>query len=344
MARFVILAINTFDYLLCKTGNMLIRYRPSEVVAVIDPSKTGQTAQEVLGYGGSIPVVANYNEAANFTPDTLVIGNAPQGGFINTVVREELLAAIQGGCNIINGMHQFLNDDPEIRELADRYKVTLTDLRRPPEKRHFPKGSWRNRKIPVLLVTGTDCDTGKMTTAWELNQRLTARGWRPYFVGTGQTGILLSGTGVPIDAVVADFMAGEMEYVLDQAGEVDVIIVEGQGSLTNMYYSGVTLGILHGCMPDFLIMTHEPHRKLDVTNYLMVDLKVSMDLHIKLMQPFKPSRFLGVNLLTLQDSEPVARRTIRELERTLGIPVTDLIRFGDGELLTSIETALKQWT
>jgi len=344
MARFVILAIDTFDYLLCKTGNMLIRYRPSEVVAVIDPSKAGRTAQEVLGYGGSIPVVTNYNEAANFTPDTLVIGNAPQGGFINPVVREELIAAIRGGCNIVNGMHQFLNDDPEIRELADQHKAKLTDLRRPPKKRHFPKGSWRNRKIPVLLVTGTDCDTGKMTTAWELNQRLSARGWRPYFVGTGQTGILLSGRGVPIDAVVADFMAGEMEYVIDQAKEVDVVIVEGQGSLTNMYYSGVTLGILHGCMPDFLVMTHEPNRKLDVTDYPMVDLQLSMDLHIKLMEPFKPSRFLGVNLLTLQDPEPVARRTIRDLELTLGLPVTDLIRFGDGDLLSAIETALKQWT
>jgi len=344
MARFVILAIDTFDYLLCKTGNMLIRYRPSEVVAVIDPSKAGKTAQEVLGYGGPIPVVANFQKAADFSPDTLVIGNAPQGGFINTVVRKELLAAICGGCNIINGMHQFLNDDLEMRKLAKHYQLQLTDLRRPPEIRHFPKGSWQNRKIPVLLVTGTDCDTGKMTTAWELNQRLTSRGWRPYFVGTGQTGILLSGHGVPIDAVVADFMAGEIEHVLDQAGEADVIIVEGQGSLTNMYYSGVTLGILHGCMPDFLIMTHEPNRKLDVTDYPMVDLKVSMDLHVKLMQPFKPSRFLGVNLLTLRDSEPVTRRTIRNLENTLGLPVTDLIRFGDGTLLTSIENALKQWT
>lgn len=344
MARFVILAIDTFDYLLCKTGNMLIRYRPSEVVAVIDPSKAGKTAQEVLGYGGSIPVVADFKAAAKYQPMTLVIGNAPQGGFIKPAVREEIVAAIRGGCDIINGMHHFLNADSEIRTLADRYQVKLTDLRRPPEKRHFSKGSWRTRKTPVIMVTGTDCDTGKMTTAWELSERLAARGWRPYFVGTGQTGILLSGHGVPVDAVVSDFMAGEVEYVIDQAQDTDVIIVEGQGSLTNMYYSGVTLGILHGCMPDFLIMTHEPHRELDVTDYPMVDLQFSMELHLKLMEPFKHSRFLGVNLLTFQDPEPIARRTIQDLENSLRLPVTDLIRFGDGPLLTAIENALNSWT
>ena len=135
-------------------------------------------------------------------------------------------------------MHQFLNDDPELSALARKNSITIKDFRRPPNPPHFSKGSWKKRKVKVLLIVGTDCDTGKMTTAWEITERLKKRGKNVRFLGTGQTGIMLSGSGVPIDAVVADFMVGEIEYVIDSFGDkVDLVIVEGQGSLTNMYLS-----------------------------------------------------------------------------------------------------------
>jgi len=315
MPRYAILALHAFDYILNKTGNMLLRYRPGEVAAVIDPDKKGLTAEAVLGYGGKVPVVANVLESLSCDPDTLVIGSAPQGGMINPEYRQEIMTAIQKGLNVISGMHQFLTNDPELVALAGEKGVKLTDLRRPPDPPHFPKGRWQSRSVPVLLVVGTDCDTGKMTTAWEISSRLQAKGLKAEFVGTGQTGILLSGKGVPVDAVVADFMAGEIEHAIEQtAPGAELVVVEGQGSLLNMLYGGVTLGLIQGAMPDYLILCHDPEREQDVSGYLMPELKPFMDLHLDLMSHFKSTRFLGINLLTKALPEEEALESIHSLE------------------------------
>jgi len=338
MNNIVILCPKSFDYILNKTGNMLIRYRPDSVSCIIDSDKAGLTAQDVLSYGGDIPVVAGFDEAKQFSPNTMVIGSAPQGGFITGVYRKELCSAIKNGCDIYSGMHQFLNDDEEISTLAKEKGIKIYDLRKPPNPPHFSKGSWKNRKTKVLLIVGTDCDTGKMTTAWEISERLKERGKNIEFIGTGQTGILLSGHGIPVDAVTGDFMAGEVEYAIDQIDDdIDLIIVEGQGSLTNMYYAGVTLGLLHGAMPDYMVMTDEPSRKLDVTGYAMSSIDSVMDLHISLMTNFKNSKFLGINLLTLHMKEDEALNTIADLENKFQMPVTDLVRFGERELIDKIE-------
>ena len=256
--KIVILSHGAFNYIKNKTGNMLIRYRTEEVVAVLDRTKSGITAYDELGYGENIPVLDNFDDCIDFKPDTLVIGNASQGGFISDEYRVEVIKAIEFGCDIISGMHHFINDDEEFVQLAERFNVSLFDLRRPPDPPNFPKGSWHKRKIPVLLIVGTDCDTGKMTTAWEVSERLKSKDHKVEFIGTGQTGILLSGAGVPIDAVKADFMAGEIENMIDKVpDDTELIIVEGQGALTNQYYAGVTLGLLHGAMPDYMLMTHD---------------------------------------------------------------------------------------
>ncbi len=320
---------------------MLIRYRTNEVVAVIDKTKAGKTAESELGYGGDIPVVENFESCNGVKPDTLVIGNASQGGFISTEYRKEIIAAIQSGCDIISGMHQFLGDDPELSEMAQQYGVTLTDLRRPPNPPNFSNGSWRTRKVPVLLIVGTDCDTGKMTTGWEITQRLKKRGRKVEFIGTGQTGILLSGAGVPIDAVTADFMAGEIEHVINQCPtDTELVVVEGQGSLTNQYYAGVTLGLLHGAMPDYMIMTHDPGRKDDVTDFPISSMGRVMELHIGLMKNFKESKFLGINLLTFKLTEEEAKAEMSKTENEYGIASTDLIRFGDLNFIDAIEKEL----
>jgi len=341
MPEFAILCPSAFDYILNKTGNMLIRYRPQDVCCVIDPDKAGHTAQDVLGFGGEIPVVSNFKEARNYSPNALMIGSAPQGGYINKDYRREITAAIHYGCDIYSGMHQFLNDDPELAPLAREKAITINDFRRPPDPPHFPKGSWINRKVKVLLIVGTDCDTGKMTTGWEITERLKKRGRDVRFVGTGQTGIMLGGYGVPVDAVVGDFMAGEIEYAIDEIGDqVDLVIVEGQGSLTNMYYAGVTLGLMHGAMPDYLVMTDEPGREIDVSNNRMASIGDVMELHLSLMKNFKQSQFLGINLLTLKMAEDLALNEIKNLEKKHKLPVTDLVRFGDRELIDRIEDEL----
>ena len=284
---------------------------------------------------------ANFNDSLPFKPNTLVIGNATQGGFITDEYRKEIANAINAGCDVISGMHQFLNDDEDLRSKAEERGVQLIDLRMPPDPPHFPTGSWQKRKIPVLLIVGTDCDTGKMTTAWELSKRLKNRGRRVEFIGTGQTGILLSGSGVPIAAVKADFMAGEIEYLIDNVpNDTELVIVEGQGALTNQFYAGVTLGLMHGAMPDYMLMTHDPTRDLDVTDFPMTTMKHVMDLHLDLMKSFKQSRFIGINLLSFAFDNEKALKIIEDSHKEFSMETTDLIRFGDKGLLDAIEGVL----
>ena len=339
--KIVILSHGAFNYIKNKTGNMLIRYRTDEVVALLDRTKSGMTANDELGYGGNIPVLDNFDACIDLEPDTLVIGNASQGGFISDDYRAEVIKAIEFGCDIISGMHHFINDDVEFVQLAEKHNVSLFDLRRPPDPPNFPKGSWHKRKIPVLLIVGTDCDTGKMTTAWEVSERLKSRGRKVEFIGTGQTGILLSGAGVPIDAVKADFMAGEIEHLIDKVSEdTELIIVEGQGALTNQYYAGVTLGLLHGAMPDYMLMTHDPARDLDVTDYPMATMRLVMDMHLDLMSNFKKSKFIGINLLTFKLSDEDAKKEIDKVKEEYSMATTDLIRYGSNELIETIEDLL----
>jgi len=227
---------------------------------------------------------------------------------------------------------------------ANKNNAVLTDLRKPPSPPNFPKGTWKNRTFPVLQVVGSDCDTGKMTTAWEITESLKKRNRKVEFIGTGQTGILLSGKGISIDAVVSDFMAGEIEYCLDQLPKnTELAVVEGQGALNNMDYSGVTLGLLHGSMPDFMVFTHEPGRTLDVLDHPIPDLKELMNMHMDLLNPFKKSRFLGMNFLTLKMDDELAVQTCSTAHEQYNIPVTDLVRFGGEELIDSIETAIDAW-
>jgi uncharacterized NAD-dependent epimerase/dehydratase family protein len=320
---------------------MLIRYRPDEVVAVIDREKIGSTSEEEVGVGGNTPVLGDFNATLHLEPDTLVIGNATQGGFITDEYKAEIINAMNAGCDIISGMHQFLNDDEELKNIAAQKNVKLIDLRMPPDPPHFPTGTWQNRKVPVLLIVGTDCDTGKMTTAWEVAKRLQDRGRKVEFIGTGQTGILLSGSGVPIDAVKADFMAGEIEFLIQNTPkDTELVIIEGQGALTNQFYAGVTLGLMHGAMPDYMLMTHDPSRDLDVTDFPMVSMQHVMDLHLDLMKVFRESKFIGINLLTFAFDEKKALDVIQKSENEFNIPTTDLIRFGDKGLIDAIEGIL----
>ena len=337
MSRFVVLAINSFNHIENKTGNMLIRYMQDEVVAIIDPEKKGLTSNDVIQIGDDIPVVASFNDAKKYNPDHLVIGNAPQGGIVSNQMLIEIKEAIRNGINIVSGMHEFLSKDIHLKKLAEQFGSKIIDLRMPPSPPSFSKGSWRKRNIPVLLVVGTDCDTGKMTTAWEIKTRLSDLNKKVKFIGTGQTGILLS-DGIAIDAVISDFMSGEIENLIDTkvANDTDLIIVEGQGALSNYAYSGVTLGLMHGCMPDYLILTHDPSRSKDVMGHKMPDIKELMQLHIDLMSPFKRSSFIGINLLTFEMGESIAKNTINEFESLYKLPATDLIRFGDSNLIESI--------
>ena len=156
MPRFAILFEDNFNHLYGKTGNALLRYRPEDVVCCIDSKNADKTADEVVGIGGALPVVAHVEDSLQFNPDTLLIGIATEGGYLPNNMRGGVKTAIENGLNIICGLHSFLSFDPEFSKLANKHNVTITDLRKPPDPLPFTKGSWKNRKTPILLTVGTD--------------------------------------------------------------------------------------------------------------------------------------------------------------------------------------------
>ena len=327
MPKYAILAEGAFDYILSKTGNAIIRYRPEEVACVVDSKTAGKTAAEVLGIGDDIPVVASLQDALQYDPNAVLIGTAPPGGQLPQSWREMILMAIENRLDVVAGLHSFLSDDIEFSDLASKRSVNIWDLRKPPDPLPFSKGSWQTRKTPVLLTVGSDCDTGKMTAAWELKRELDLRGVKATFVGTGQTGILLGGFGVPVDAVVSDFVAGAIEAEVDKAAQdSDIVIVEGQGSVTHMAYSGVTVGLLHGCMPEMLLMCHEPDRKLDTFGYPMTPFHLVLEIYLKLLEPFRPTELVGISLMTPLFDETTAVERVKEYEEKFQVPTTDPVR------------------
>ena len=327
MPKYAILAEGAFDYILSKTGNAIIRYRPEEVACVVDSKTAGKTAAEVLGIGDDIPVVASLQDALQYDPNAVLIGTAPPGGQLPQSWREMILMAIENRLDVVAGFHSFLSDDIEFSDLASKKGVHIWDLRKPPDPLPFSKGSWQTRKTPVLLTVGSDCDTGKMTAAWELKRELDLRGVKATFVGTGQTGILLGGFGVPVDAVVSDFVAGAIEAEVDKAAQdSDIVIVEGQGSVTHMAYSGVTVGLLHGCMPEMLLMCHEPDRKLDTFGYPMTPFHLVLEIYLKLLEPFRPTELVGISLMTPLFDETTAVERVKEYEEKFQVSTTDPVR------------------
>ncbi|MFN2327166.1 MAG: DUF1611 domain-containing protein, partial [Gemmatimonadales bacterium] len=259
--RYLILADGDFDPETSKTANSVIRYQPDRVVAVLDRVTAGKTAQDVLGFGDAIPVVGSIDEALALKPNAVLIGIAPMGGRLPADWRMWLADALDAGCDIVSGLHTFLNDDPLLAERARANDRTITDIRRPPADLPVGDGAARHTDAYRVLTVGTDCNVGKMTAQLQLVQGLKDAGLRTRFVATGQTGIMIEGWGIGVDAVVADFIAGATERItLQGAEDADVVLIEGQGSINHPGYSGVTLGLMHGSCPDGMILCHQPSR------------------------------------------------------------------------------------
>src|SRR5438034_4317196 len=260
MRRIAILAEGAFEWHYGKTATGVIRYGKDTVVAVIDSTKAGQDVSQALGasLGRGIPVVRDINEALKYQPDTLLIGIAPMGGALPRAWRWQLLAAIEAGLDIVSGLHFFISDDEELRTAAEKRGVTIWDVRRPPEKNRVAQFIPHRPGSHTILMVGSDCAVGKMTASLELDREAKNRGLNSTFVATGQTGIMISGNGLPVDRIISDFIAGMVEQmILDFTNEHDWVFVEGQGALNNPAYSPVTLGLIHGSMPDAMIFCHK---------------------------------------------------------------------------------------
>lgn len=338
--RMVILADGCFSLLESKTANGAIRYLPNQVVGIIDSSKVGKTAQEILGFGGSIPVFKNLEEALPQTPNALLIGIAPTGGRLPEEWRDILRFAIEHGLQIISGLHTFVSDDAELAALAQEHGVEIQDLRKvPPEYEVVSCASWKTRQAKTILTVGTDCNIGKMTASLELHREMERRGLKSDFVATGQTGILIAGKGIAVDAVISDYVAGSIELAINQcaAGGAEYIHVEGQGALTHLGYSGVTLGLIHGTMPDAMILAHQPTRKTDDYGFPLSDLKMFIGLHEEMVRIFKPTKVVGiaVSSIGLKNDDKILR-ALERVESEAGLPAAEVFRFGAGKLVDAL--------
>ncbi len=241
-----------------KTAVCLLRYCVDEVVAVIDREAAGKTCGEVFGVGGTIPIVGSPAEAAE--ADTLVIGIAPPGGKIPAPWRPIILEAIARRMTVVSGLHDFLRDVAEFRRAAEEHGARLVDLR-DNDERDVANRTGIREKCLRLHTIGNDCCSGKMVAAVELARGLNRAGVDAAFVATGQTGMLVSGGGCPVDRVISDFLSGAAERLVLANQHHEAIVVEGQGSLFHPRYSCVSLGLLHGVMPDGLILCYTMGRR-----------------------------------------------------------------------------------
>jgi len=336
--RILALAEGKFSPLKSKTANAAIVYMRDQVVAVVDSTKAGKTAQDILGYGGDLPIVASMQEGLAFNPTHILIGIAPPGGRLPDSWKKDIMSALSKGIHVLSGLHTLLSDDAEI-VAACRNGATITDYRRiPPESEIVPKGSWTTRKAKVIVAVGTDCNIGKMTTMVQIMKELEARKVKADFVATGQTGIMLRGRGIAVDSIISDYTAGCMELEVDRSVEegYEYILVEGQGALTNQAYSSVTLGLIHGTMPDAYILCHQPTRLKDDYGTTLPSLPDSIRLHELVMKPFKPAPVIGIGIASIGLTDEESHTWAETIEKETGLPAVDTFRFGGKKLADAI--------
>jgi D-glutamate N-acetyltransferase len=344
MRRIAILAEGKLNPQDAKTAVGILRYRPDDAVAVIDSIHAGRDAATALGDpsgpGAGVPVVADVAAALPFQPDTLLIGIAPIGGRLPAAWRAQILAAIAAGLDIVSGLHHFLGDDAELSSAAERAGVRIWDVRRPDDALalRIREGQAHRPGSHIVHFCGTDCNVGKMTVAVELDREARRRGLSSGFAATGQTGIMISGEGIPADRFISDFLAGGVEaLVLDFASRYDWVFVEGQGSLIHPAYSAVTLGLLHGAAPDLLILCHEAGRA-HIRGYdvAIPPLSIVRQMYETAAAWLKPAPVVAVALNTRLLDEASARRALDDAERETGLPAADPVRFGAGPLLDAL--------
>ena len=340
--RFLIVADGDFSAMTSKTANSVIRYLPERTVGVLDRRQAGQTVQDVLGFGGAIPVVGSMREGLALGPSAILIGIAPKGGRMPAEWRGWLAEALDHGCDLWSGLHTFLADDPLLAERARASGRRIFDLRRPPADLPIASGLAKAVEPLVVLAVGTDCNVGKMTAQLQLTRRLNDRGVRTRFVATGQTGIMIEGWGIAVDAVVADFIAGAAErLVLEGSKDADVVLVEGQGSINHPGYSGVTLGLLHGSCPDALILCHQCSREY-IGDYReeawlrIPPLAEYIRLYETIGSAVHPTRVIAISLNTYDLSDAEARRACDAATRETGLPATDPVRFDPAPLVDAV--------
>ncbi len=311
---------NAPDQLAAKTAQGIVHWRPEQCV--------GQLRLAGCGADLKLPDMT-LEEAAKAGAKTVIVGVANRGGVLSPDWIDLLVHALELGLDLASGLHRRLVDEPRLVEAAARFGRQLFDVRHPTQ--NFAVATGEKRSGKRLLAVGTDCSVGKMYTTLALEKEMKARGLKADFRATGQTGIFIAGSGVSIDAVVADFISGAVEW-LSPANEPDHWdLIEGQGSLFHASYAGVSLGLLHGAQADALVLCHEPTRDhmRGLPHYKLPDLKTCMDANLaagKLTNP--EARFVGIAINTAALDETAAADLLRRTEAEFGLPTIDPVRTG----------------
>ena len=316
------------DALAAKVAQGIVHWRPENCVGQLrldgcnaDCGLTDMTIADAVAAGAK----------------TLVVGVANRGGVISQGWIEVLTQALESGMDLAAGLHNRLADVPVLAQTAQRLGRSLHDVRHP--DRTFEVGNGLKRTGKRILPVGTDCSCGKMYTALALEKELRARGHAADFRATGQTGILICGSGVSVDAVVSDFISGATEW-LSPAGDADHWdVIEGQGSLFHPSFAGVTTGLIHGAQADYLVLCHEPVRThmRGLPHYPLPSIAQCIEASLATARLTNPQvRFAGLSVNTAALDESAAGQLLVELEQTHHMPTVDAVRTGVARLVDAI--------
>lgn len=318
-APYLLFAGDARDALAAKTGQGIVDWRPERCLGQL--RLPGCRADHGLAD-------MTVRQAADRGARTFVIGTVGPGGILPEAWVPTLVEAVECGMDVASGLHTRLGSFDILADAARRHGRRLIDVRVP--RRDFPTGSGRRRPGKRLLTVGTDCAVGKKYTVLALERALRARGIDADFRATGQTGILIAGEGVAVDAVPADFVSGAVEVLTPAAPHNHWDLVEGQGSLFHPSFAGVSLGLLHGAQPDVFVVCHEPTRRtMRNVPAPMPSVAAVIEATIALGRLTNPDiGCAGVAMNTAALAEPEARRMLADCAGELDLPVTDPVRFG----------------
>jgi uncharacterized NAD-dependent epimerase/dehydratase family protein len=333
-----------------KTANGLIRHSEKyEILSVIDSTKAGLDSGTVLGEKqNGIPVYHDLADALTHVdgvPDYFIIGMAPASGMLSAIERGIVLAAMGLGMHIVNGLHEFLNDDPVFVAASIASNVTILDIRKPRDKKELRLFSGRIHDVacPRIAVLGTDCAIGKRTTATALTRALNDRGVRAVMISTGQTGLIQGGRyGVALDAIPSQFCCGELEAAIVEAWETEkpeIIIIEGQGALSHPAFC-TSAFILRGSVPTAVILQHAPKR-VHRCDFDQMAMPVPAT-EIELIQSFSDTEVIGLTINHEDMSDADIGTAITRYEKELGVPVTDALNRPPQRLADMVFSAFPQ--
>ena len=338
--KVIIYAQDSFAGESSKTGLGFIRYGLCETVGIVDRKLSGKKASDVISSLLPIPIFDSIESAKKARPDADVslIGIATSGGKFPTEWISDMKKAISLKLNIVNGLHDFLENIEEIKKLAKKENVYIWDARKYKGNLLIANARMLDYPMEIILTVGTDGAVGKMTVSLELTKAANKKNLQAKFIPTGQTGMMISGDGIPIDAIAGDFMAGAIEEELINAAKnkYKIAFVEGQGSILHPGWSGVTLALYHGALPHKLILCHKAGAEFMRNTKLKIEsLKQFINAYEAISLPLRKAKVVGIGLNTFKLSEREAINAIKNAESETGLPADDPVRNGGEKLLNA---------